>query len=115
MTPAERRLWALLRQRRCVGMRFLRQRPLGPYILDFFCPAHRVAVEADGRHHDAPAQRAWDAARDAYLVRNFGVRVVRFTNDAALALDGETIYTRIRAVSAVPEGATQDFGAGDGQ
>lgn len=72
----ERRLWAILRDRRLEGLKFRRQVVLGRYVVDFLCLRHRLIVEADGPHH---ADRAQDAARDAWLHgQNF--RVLRFAN-----------------------------------
>ena len=51
-TPAEQTLWGLLRGRQCDGYRFLRQRPLGQYVVDFYCPALHLAVEVDGGVHE---------------------------------------------------------------
>ena len=50
-TDAERALWTILRDRRLGGVKFRRQHSVGPYILDFFCPALRLAIEADGGQH----------------------------------------------------------------
>ena len=75
-TDAERRLWRLLRDRRLDGLKFRRQVPIGPYIVDFLCFASRLIVEADGSQH---AENSCDQARDAYLLRE-GWRVLRFWN-----------------------------------
>ncbi len=57
----EDRLWKVLRNRRLADLKFRRQVPIGPYIVDFVCLRHRVIIEADGPLHD----EARDAARDA--------------------------------------------------
>ncbi|MBO5340848.1 MAG: endonuclease domain-containing protein [Oscillospiraceae bacterium] len=76
-TPQERKLWyEFLRGH---PARFRRQQPVGPYIVDFYCPAARLAVELDGGGHYEPEQMEYDARRDAYL-REQGMRVIRFTN-----------------------------------
>jgi very-short-patch-repair endonuclease len=74
-SATERVLWDRLRQRRLAGLKFRRQMPLGPYVLDFVCLRHRLVVEADGPFHD-PVR---DAARDAWLLAK-GFRVLRFSN-----------------------------------
>ena len=51
MTDAEARLWLRLRKPGIDGLRFRRQAPIGPYIVDFFCPQHRLIVEVDGGQH----------------------------------------------------------------
>jgi very-short-patch-repair endonuclease len=73
MTQPERDLWAMLR-RGATGMRFRRQHPLGAFILDFYCPAAKLAVEVDGLGHEG----AGDEKRSAWLAGE-GVRVLRFT------------------------------------
>jgi very-short-patch-repair endonuclease len=67
LTPPEARLWVALRKRSADGLRFRRQAPFGPYILDFYDAEHRVAVEVDGAAHHDPEQVAHDERRDAYL------------------------------------------------
>jgi very-short-patch-repair endonuclease len=75
-TNVELHLWRLLRDRRLSGLKFRRQVPVGPYIVDFLCFASRLIVEADGSQH---AENSRDQARDAYLLRE-GWRVLRFWN-----------------------------------
>jgi adenine-specific DNA-methyltransferase len=92
-TTAEQRLWRLLRNRRLVGLKFRRQHPFGPYILDCYCPAARLVVELDGdTHADAETQKR-DAERTAYLERR-GLKVLRFWN-GELAENEEGVVTRI--------------------
>jgi len=74
-TYNERVLWRLLRDRRLAGMKFRRQAPIGPYVVDFVCLRHRLIVEADGPLHDAGR----DAVRDAWL-GGAAFRVLRFEN-----------------------------------
>src|ERR1700712_4243279 len=75
LTSTERVLWERLRQRRLGGLKFRRQTPIGPYVLDFLCLRHRLVVEADGPFHDPER----DAIRDAWLEAK-GFRVLRFSN-----------------------------------
>jgi very-short-patch-repair endonuclease len=90
-TETERVLWGRLRQRRLGGLKFRRQVPMGPYVLDFVCLRHRLVVEADGPFHD-PTQ---DAVRDAWLKAK-GFRVLRFTN-AEIHRSPELVSARILA------------------
>ena len=80
-TPAEAALWLRLQQRRLGGLRWRRQFGVGPYVLDFYCPSARLAVELDGAVHDGPERRDYDAERTGHLA-TLGVRVVRFENRA---------------------------------
>ena len=67
MTLPEVVLWTALRQGRLAGLRFRRQHPVGPYILDFYCSRARLAVEVDGAGHDQPDQLRHDARRGDWL------------------------------------------------
>ncbi len=80
-------LWRALRGKK-LSMRFRKQHPIGPYVLDFYCPEPQLAVEVDGFVHDLPEQAARDEQRDAWLAKQ-GIRVLRFAaadvlNDRAL-------------------------------
>ena len=65
MTPSEAVLWRALRANRFQGLRFRRQHPFGPYILDFYCDAAKLAVEVDGGFHLLEDRQLLDAERDA--------------------------------------------------
>jgi len=80
-TDAERFLWQHLRLRQINGERFRRQRPVGPYILDFVCLEKKVAVEVDGGQHNGAVFR--DHRRDEWLRRR-GYTVLRFWNHEVL-------------------------------
>jgi len=69
-------LWQALRKLRLGGLRFRRQHPIGPYILDFYCPSARLAIEVDGFTHDTVAEAHRDARRQEWLAQR-GVRVLR--------------------------------------
>ena len=69
-------LWDCLRAGRLAGLRFRRQHPVGPYVLDFYCPASHLAIEVDGAHHDLPGQMRHDLRRDRWLLER-GIRVMR--------------------------------------
>ena len=93
-TDAERLLWAHLRSRRLSGWKFCRQKPFGPFVLDFFCHEARLAVELDGAQHAEPATSEADALRTAWLGAQ-NIRVIRFWNrDVLLRLHAvlETIH-----------------------
>ena len=89
-TSAESILWELLRNRKLSGYRFVRQYSVGPYILDFYCPRLKVAIELDGIHHSLPDQARYDKERDDNLSM-FGIRILRFWNDELLNNSGKVI------------------------
>lgn len=76
LTPPEARLWSQLKAGGLEGLKFRRQHPVGPYILDFYCHAARLAVEVDGASHDEPSQIAHDEQRTRWLATQ-GVEVMR--------------------------------------
>lgn len=76
MSPIEQRLWHALRGDQ-LGASFRRQHPVGRYVLDFYCPSVRLAVELDGDEHASRTAR--DAARTKFL-NSRGIHVIRFSN-----------------------------------
>jgi putative DNA methylase len=79
MTDAEQLLWQCLRGKQLDGFKFRRQHPIDRFVLDFYCPAARLAVELDGSQHNTEQGRAADAERTAWLNAR-GIRVLRFWN-----------------------------------
>ena len=78
-TEAERILWRRLRNRNFAGHKFRRQHPFERYILDFYCPAAKLAIELDGGGHNYRAGRIRDGTRSELLARG-GITVLRFWN-----------------------------------
>jgi very-short-patch-repair endonuclease len=83
MTDAELKLWNELRAHRLMDLGFRRQVPIGPYIVDFACPTHRLVVEVDGSQHAEADKAERDNVRNAYL-NGRGWTVLRFWNDDVL-------------------------------
>jgi len=79
MTNAEMRLWQRLKKPGLESLRFRRQCPIGPYIVDFFCPEKGLIVEVDGDQHGYDSAAHADAKRIAWLEAK-GYRVLRFWN-----------------------------------
>jgi very-short-patch-repair endonuclease len=95
-TDAERRLWAILRNKRLSGYKFKRQVILDWYIVDFVNFEHRLIIEADGSQH---ADNKYDERRDAYLENN-DFKVLRFWNSDALKETkavAETIWAALQS------------------
>jgi very-short-patch-repair endonuclease len=97
-TPAEVMLWDALRDRRLAGLKFRRQHPVGPFIIDFCCPEQRLAIELDGAVH--AGQQEQDAARQA-LLEAAGYRLLRFPNEAVQD-DLPTVLETILAATEEP-------------
>jgi very-short-patch-repair endonuclease len=81
MTPQELGLWLRVKNRQLGGFKFRRQHPVGPYILDFYCPEARLAVEIDGQSHWSPEQEAHDARRDAWF-QEMGIETLRLSAES---------------------------------
>ena len=81
MTPAEQKLWAVLKDRQLDGFKFRAQHPVGRFIVDFYCPACRLMIEVDGSAHYSQAD--YDTARTEQL-ESHGYKVLRFTNDEVI-------------------------------
>jgi very-short-patch-repair endonuclease len=83
MTDAERHLWVKIRRKQLKGYQFYRQKPIGDYIVDFFCPRAKLVIEVDGGQHYSGEGSEYDSIRDEYL-RSLGLRVMRFSNTDVL-------------------------------
>ena len=97
MTEPEVMLWARLRKRDPVWPIFRRQHAVGSYILDFYCPAARLAVEVDGVGHGEDARRAYDERRDAWLGAR-GITVYRVWASSVFA-DADEVADQVRRLA----------------
>lgn len=79
MTDCERKLWSRLRGKQLGGLQFYRQKPLGEFIVDFYCPSAKLVIEVDGGQHFTEVQRRRDQEREQYLAKE-GLRMVRISN-----------------------------------
>ena len=77
------------------GRKFRRQHSVGPYVLDFYCPSERLAVELDGDDHFTLPAGTHDAERRRYLER-YGIRVIRFENQRVFRNE-EWVLEQIRS------------------
>jgi len=78
-TPAEKLLWSMLQHSNLGGYKFRRQHSVGAYILDFYCPSEKLAVELDGDSHFTGEAIEYDRERTAYL-NALNIKVLRFLN-----------------------------------
>ncbi|MBR0843003.1 endonuclease domain-containing protein [Bradyrhizobium liaoningense] len=83
-TPHERMLWRALKELPIEDSHFRRQAPIGPYVVDFFCPAKHLIIELGGGHHNEDATAARDLERQRWL-ENEGYRVICFWNSEIMA------------------------------
>lgn len=80
-TPAEATIWNQLLKNKKTGFRFLRQKPIHRFIIDFYCPELKLAIEIDGSSHRL--KTGTDRLRDEFLLK-IGIDTIRFTNDEVL-------------------------------
>lgn len=89
LTPAEAVLWTSLQKKQLDGRKFRRQHSIGKYIVDFYCPTEKIAIELDGAGHYTPEGGDYDEERDNYI-GNLGITVLRYEN--------RDIYNNLEAV-----------------
>ncbi len=88
-TEAEKILWLKLNKNQISGLHLRRQHPINKFIVDFYCPKIKLAIEIDGSIHDIPEFHNHDLGRSDIL-NDFGIKVIRFTNEQII---NETDYT----------------------
>jgi len=93
MTDAERLLWKYIRNKQIKNLQFYRQKIIGNYIVDFYCPAVKIVIEIDGGQHFENDNLKKDKERDRYL-SSLGLKVLRFNNLEVLK-NKEGVYQRI--------------------
>ena len=92
-TDAETLLWKHLRDRQMLGLKFRRQRPIGPYFADFACLDVALVIELDGGQHGESQAVAHDLRREAFM-RQAGFTTLRFWNHEVLT-QTEAVLERI--------------------
>lgn len=96
MTKAEVYFWNRVRQSAVRGVKFRRQHSIDKFILDFYAPELKLAVEIDGGYHNLLKVRQYDARRSR-RIESYGITIVRFTNDEVLQTQDTTII-RLEAI-----------------
>ena len=89
-------MWLNLRNRRLLGIKFRRQYSVDQYIIDFYAPELKLAIEVDGEVHNHPDQKEYDLKRQKYI-ESFGIRFVRITNEELLG-NSERAFNKIKEV-----------------
>jgi very-short-patch-repair endonuclease len=113
LTDAEHLLWQCLRGKQVDGFRFRRQHPCKRFVLDFYCPAAKLAIELDGGQHNTERGRTVDAARTAFLEQQ-GVRVMRFWNHEVLNNIEGVLDSIWQALHELPPPQPSPAGGGSG-
>ena len=78
-TKSEQIMWNMLRQRQINNLKFRRQHPIGPFVVDFYCSEINLVIEVDGDIHAFPKNRLKDELRERYI-KSQGLRIIRITN-----------------------------------
>lgn len=79
MTDAEKLLWSKIRGKQLKGFQVYRQKPIGRFVVDFYCPKAKLVIELDGGQHYSEANYAKDESRDRYM-DGIGLKVLRFSD-----------------------------------
>jgi very-short-patch-repair endonuclease len=79
MTDAERLLWSRIRRKQLKNHQFYRQKLIGDYIVDFYCPKAHLVIEVDGGQHYSSEGKQKDRLRDEYMAQ-VGLNVLRFSD-----------------------------------
>jgi len=79
MTDAEILLWSRIRRKQLKGLQFYRQKTIGNYIVDFYCPKSKLVIEVDGGQHYSAEGKDKDHIRDDHMKKN-GILVLRFSD-----------------------------------
>ena len=83
LTKTEAVLWTRLSRRQILGYKFRRQYSVDQYIIDFYCPELKLAIEVDGESHFTETARAYDRRRQEYI-EAFGIKFLRVMNSEVL-------------------------------
>jgi len=94
LSPAEASFWNLVKNSQLDGRKFRRQHSVGPYILDFYCPSEKLAVELDGEVHFHERAIEYDRERSLFI-QHFGIKIIRFENRAVFEAPNK-VRVRIR-------------------
>ena len=82
-TQAEKILWQHLKNRNLMGLKFRRQYSVDQFVLDFYCPEIKLAIELDGKIHLDKKVKNHDENRDGFI-KGFGIKIIRIGNDLIL-------------------------------
>ena len=80
MTDAEQILWSRIRRKQLKSRQFYRQKIIGNYITDFYCPKSKLIIEIDGGQHYSEQEKKKDKIRDDYISK-IGLKVLRFSDN----------------------------------
>ena len=95
-TEAEKLLWQKLKGRKFLGLKFRRQYSVAQFVLDFYCPEKKTAIELDGKIHDKKDIKNHDENRDGYI-EGFKIKIIRIKNDKIIDdIDSVLEYIKLK-------------------
>jgi very-short-patch-repair endonuclease len=83
-TPFENLVWYYLRNRELKNCKFRRQYSVDQFVIDFYSPGLKLAIEIDGNIHDLPGNKEYDISRQKYL-EEYGIKFIRVRNEELIA------------------------------
>lgn len=111
MTKSEALLWNRLRRRGLNGWKIRRQHPVGPYVVDFYCPELRIAIEVDGGIHGTGDRPERDATRQE-TIESLGIRFIRVRSEA-VERDIDAVIAALLPFAPSPQPSPTAVGGGD--
>jgi very-short-patch-repair endonuclease len=93
-TETEKILWQYLRKNNINGLKFKRQYSIDQFVVDFYCPQKKLAIEIDGGYHDTNEIKIYDKARQEYI-ESFGIHFIRLSNQEIIT-NIENVLNRIK-------------------
>src|SRR5690606_23208559 len=102
-TSAEKILWQHLKNRNMMKLKFRRQYSVDQFVLDFYCPEIKLAIELDGKIHLAKGVKNHDENRDGFI-KGFGIKIIRIDNDVVLEDIRQALELIEKEINKVREG-----------
>jgi len=100
-TEAEKKFWLdILKNEKLAKYKFTRQKPIGNFIVDFYCAKLKLAIEIDGEIHEF--QKIRDNERDGILKQKFSLKIIRYKNKDVLENTEAVLNNLIKGISVSP-------------
>jgi len=107
-TYTEYLLWKQLKNKQLCGYKFRRQYSVDQYIVDFYCPKVKLAIEVDGISHDLDEQKRYDKYRQKYIEK-YGLKFIRIT-DEEIIMDLDRVLKKIMVkIKEIEASSSHDF------
>ena len=94
-TLAEKHMWSQLRNRQLLGLKFKRQYSVDKFVIDFYCPEQKIAIELDGNVHELEDVKMNDLERQKYI-ETYGIKFIRIKNEEYLG-NPNKVFAKLEA------------------